>query len=367
MKTKMKLIFSATLALLAAANLTAATPGDTGTNAADPMTALFGDPVIAQGTGVEVKRSQLDEVVAAIRAKAMAQGQNLSDTQLTQFKVMALSDLIATQLLMQKATDADKAKGQKEADDQIAKILKQFGSQDALDLQLKASGKTMAQLRAQAVKAGTTSAVLIRELNAAPSEADMKKYYADHPSDFEQPEKVHVRHILLLTVDPSTRTPLPDDQIAAKRKQIDDLLKRARAGEDFAKLATQYSEDPGSKDDGGELPAFGRGQMMPEFETAAFGLTTNGISDVVTTAYGFHIIKFLGKTPAKKLDYSDVADNLKDYLTLQNLKKQAPAYVETLKKAAKVEVLDTDLKAASDAAAAAAAMAPAADAMPAGQ
>lgn len=366
MKTKLKFIFSALLTVLAAANLTAATPGSTGTNVNDAMTALFGDPVIAKGTGVEVKTSQLDEVVAAIRAKALAQGQNLSDAQLTQYKVMALSDLIATQLLMQKATAADKAKGQKEADDQIAKIIKQFGSQDALDLQLKASGKTMAQLREQAIKAGTTSAVLIRELNAAPTVAEMKKYYEDHPADFEQPEKVHVRHILLLTVDPKTRTPLPDDQIAAKRKQINELLKRARAGEDFAKLATEYSEDPGSKDDGGELPPFSRGQMMPEFEAAAFGLTTNGISDVVTTAYGFHIIKFLGKTPAKKLEYSEVADNLKDYLTLQNLKKLAPAYVEKLKKAAKVEILDPDLKAASEAAEAAAA-APATDAMPADQ
>jgi parvulin-like peptidyl-prolyl isomerase len=352
MKTKIKLIFSATLAVLAATNLSAATSGEAPTNAApvDPMTALFGDPVIAKGSGVEVKRSQLDEVIGAIKAKAMAQGQTISQDQLTQFKQMALSDLIATQLLLQRATDADKAKGQKEADDQIARILKQFGSQDALDRQLKASGKTMDELRAQAAKSGTTSAVLIRELNATPTDADLKKYYDAHPADFEQPETAHVSHILLLTVDPSTRTPLPDDQIKAKRKLIDDLLKRARAGEDFATLAKQYSEDPGSKENGGELPAFPRGQMVPEFEAAAFTMNTNTISDVVTTVYGYHIIKLIERKPAKKLDYASVSDNLKDYLTLQNLKQLAPPYVAKLKKAANVEILDADLKAAAAAA-----------------
>ena len=63
-------------------------------------------------------------------------------------------------------------------------------------------------------------------------------------------------------------------RLQAKRKQIDDILKRAKAGEDFATLATQYSEDPGSKDKGGELPAFrATAEMVPEFEAAAFSLT----------------------------------------------------------------------------------------------
>ena len=97
----------------------------------------------------------------------------------------------------------------------------------------------------------------------------------------------HVRHILLLTIDPVTHAPLTADQITAKRKQIDDILKRAQAGEDFAVLATQYSEDPGSKDNGGELPPFGHGEMVPQFEAAAFSMKTNTISGVVTTRLRF--------------------------------------------------------------------------------
>ena len=87
--------------------------------------------------------------------------------------------------------------------------------------------------------------------------------------------------------DQTTGAELPEDQKKAKRKLADDLLKRARAGEDFAKLAKEYSEDPGSKEKGGEYPPFPRGQMVPEFEAAAFSLNTNQVSDVVTTSYGY--------------------------------------------------------------------------------
>ena len=151
-------------------------------------------------------------------------------------------------------------------------------------------------------------------------------------------------------MDPTTREPLPADQTAAKRKQIDDILKRVKAGEDFAALATQFSEDPGSKDKGGELPPFSHGEMVPEFEAAAFSMETNTVSDVVTTTYGFHIIKLLDKTPAKKVDYADVADKIKDFLSQQKTEKLAPAYLDNLKKGAGVEILDADLKAAAAAA-----------------
>jgi foldase protein PrsA len=244
--------------------------------------------------------------------------------------------------------------GQKDADQQFTNILKHFGSEEAFQRQLTAVGMTMDQLRAKAVQEAVAKAALRRELNVSTTDAEARDYYTNHPSEFEQPETIHVRHILLLTMDPATHAPLSADQVAAKRKQIDDLLKRVKAGEDFATLATQYSEDPGSKDRGGELDPFPRGQMVPEFEAAAFSLATNQVSDVVTTAYGFHIIKVLDKIPAKKntLDtvidetaHTTVMDALKDVLTRQKIAKAAPAYVNKLKIEYGVEILDPNLKA----------------------
>jgi parvulin-like peptidyl-prolyl isomerase len=361
MKTKTKMIFSAALAvaLIALPRAQAATGGNTApataTNVppADAMAALFGDPVIVKGQGFEIKQSQLDDVVNPIKSKAAAAGQMISSDQLAKITQATLNSLIGTQILLQKATDADKAEGKKDADQIIAQKIKQFGSQELVEQQLKAIGKTLDEWRADMTQQATATAVMIRELNAAPTDADVKKYYNDNPTNTVVPEQVHVRHILLLTLDSTTGAPLPDDQVKAKKKQIDDILKQARAGADFAKLAKDNSEDPTTKDNGGELPPFAHGQMVPSFDAAAFSLTNNQISDVVTTQYGYHIIQLLGRTSARKLVLTDkvpqgdatLAEEIKNFLTGQKLREVAPAYIEKLNASPGVEILDPALKA----------------------
>ncbi|MGC9941009.1 MAG: peptidylprolyl isomerase [Verrucomicrobiota bacterium] len=360
---KFKLILSAALMAIAicvrAANENAAA-AVASTNTDDAMKALFGDPDIAKGTGFTIKRSELDEVVSGAKANAAAQGQELPPG----FDASVLDQLISTQVLLQKATDADRAAGQTDADKEYALLVKHAGSPEAFQRQLQAVGITVAELRSKATQEATAIAALKRILSVTVTDAELETYYTNHPSDFEVPETVHVRHILLMTVDASTRppTPLSTNTIAQKRKQIEDLLKRARGGEDFATLAKEFSEDPGSKDEGGELPAFPRGQMVPEFEAAAFSLTNNEISDVITTVYGFHIIKLIDKKPSHKLVLTEkspsngltITEELREALINQKVKKLAPGYVKQLRSEYKVEILDPTLKAEDDAAAAAA-------------
>ena len=124
-------------------------------------------------------------------------------------------------------------------------------------------------------------------------------------------------------------------------------MKRARAGEDFSKLAKEYSEDPGSKDKGGEY-IFPRGQMVPEFEAAAFALGTNQVSDVVTTQFGYHVIKLSEKFPAAKVDFDKSASHIRDFLTQKKLQKEIPTYMAKLRKEANVEILDERLKMQDD-------------------
>jgi peptidyl-prolyl cis-trans isomerase C len=371
MKTKHKMIFTAALtaALIALPRAYAVTGDATATTApadataaatnskpADVMAALFGDPVIVKGNGFEIKQSQLDGVMDGLKARIAGMGQTIPPEELTK---TALTSLIGNQILLQKATDADKADGKKQADQYIDQAIKRIGSQQLVEEQLKAAGKTFDAWRTEMIQQSTATAVMIRELNAKPTDADAQKYYDDHPTASEVPEQVHVRHILLMTMDEKTQAALPDDQVKAKRKQIDDILKRLRAGEDFATLAKEYSEDPGSKANGGELPPFARASvdpqhaMVPEFEAAAFSLTNNQISDVVTTQYGYHIIQLLDKTPARKLALNDklpssdatLADEIKNFLTGQKLQELAPAYIEKLSKSPDVEILDPALKA----------------------
>jgi len=136
------------------------------------------------------------------------------------------------------------------------------------------------------------------------SDAEIDDYYKEHQGDFEE---VRVRHVLISTQPKPEGHPGSkpgDDKAAAKppspeeaRKKAQEVLDRARKGEDFAKLAEQYSDDPGSNKKGGEYDFFSRGQMIPEFDNAAFALKPGEISDIVPTQFGFHIIKLEARRP----------------------------------------------------------------------
>ena len=116
---------------------------------------------------------------------------------------------------------------------------------------------------------------------------DVAEYYALHKEDkFTEPEQVRARHILV-KVAPDAAA----EAKAAARKKAEELLAKVKAGADFAALAKERSDDPGSAAKGGDLGLFPRGRMTPAFEEAAFALQAGGVSDVVETPFGFHVIK----------------------------------------------------------------------------
>ena len=357
MKLKLTVLAACVAGMMSAQAATASAVVTTNDTAADAMTKLFGDPVIVQGTGFTIKRSALDEVVTGAKANAASQGQQLPPD----FQVSVLNQLVTIQLLLQKATAADQLAGQAEADLQYTNLVANFGSVEAFQRKLTAVGMTVDDLRGKAKQEAVAKATLRRELNIDVSETEAQAFYTNNPAKFEEPETAHVLHILLMTMDSSTHTSLSSNTVTSKRKQIDDLLKRAKAGEDFGALAKQYSEDPGSKENNGELPEFTRGQMVPEFEAAAFSLSANQISDVITTQFGYHIIKMIEKKAAKKIDYATAASKIKEYLSGLKTAKTAPAYIKNLRAQYKVEILDPGLKAMEQAAEEAAASA---EAMP---
>ncbi len=118
------------------------------------------------------------------------------------------------------------------------------------------------------------------------------------------------------------------DTITAKSK-VDSILALARNGEDFAKLASEFSEDPGSKERGGDLGFFERRQMVKEFDEAAFNLDTNQVSDVVKTNFGYHIIKLTAKKPYP--DYASERDNLKKMFERQSYQVKRKAFIDNIR------------------------------------
>ena len=140
-------------------------------------------------------------------------------------------------------------------------------------------------------------------INIKVSDSDLEDYYKKNPDVFKDSlyrsnaeEAVWARHILILTMDMSNKKELPADKQEEAKKKAEELLERARNGEDFAKLARENSEDAGSAQYGGDY-VFGKGRMDPEFEKAAFSLKPGEISGLVKTTYGYHIIKLEEKIP----------------------------------------------------------------------
>jgi peptidyl-prolyl cis-trans isomerase C len=337
------------IAPMAAWSVTPDQPASTNSagKAAPSLDALFGDSVVAKGKGVEVKRNALDEAV--VKTKSMYAARQLPAP--ADLEPQALKSLIIQQLILGKATDADRAKGKEAFQDRLTKAKASSGMTDEeFDKRISMTffgGETRAQWDKERTDEATLPIILQRELKVDISDDYVKKFYDDptNTAAFEQPEMVRVSHILLTTDDPQTHQPLPEDKKAAKHKQMEDILKRARAGEDFAKLADQYSEDPGVKENHGEYKFSRNDPFVEEFKTTAFALKDVGqVSDIITSQFGYHIIKLSEKIPAKKVEFEKVKDGIKDHLVQLAFQKQVPAYTAKLVKDADIQILDEKLK-----------------------
>ena len=165
---------------------------------------------------------------------------------------------------------------------------------------------------------------------------DVQRYYEDNEAQYSTPEEVRASHILL-------KTEGKDD--AAVKKEAEDVLAKAKAGADFAELATKYSEDDSNKDKGGDLGFFPKGQMVPEFDAVAFAMQPGQISDLVKTQFGYHIIKMVERKPATKRTLDEVRAQIEDQLKTQRAQDEAQRIVKDLAgKVTKPSDLDTVAK-----------------------
>lgn len=154
------------------------------------------------------------------------------------------------------------------------------------------------------------------------SDAEVQKYYDEHVAEYEKPEQVHARHILLRIAPKAS-----DDDKAAVRKRAEEVLAKVKAGEDFAALAKQYSEDS-SAAQGGDLGSFTRGKMVPPFEQAAFALAPGETSDIVESPFGLHIIKVESKEAAHTQSLDEVRTQITDTLTQEKARDLARTRAE---------------------------------------
>ncbi|OIO67612.1 MAG: hypothetical protein CO186_12925 [Zetaproteobacteria bacterium CG_4_9_14_3_um_filter_49_83] len=172
--------------------------------------------------------------------------------------------------------------------------------------------------------------MLIQEMNESvrkgmkPDAKAIEIYYQTHQDEFTEPAKVRVRQILVRLGEGA--------EVRAKK-----VLEMAKSKESsFEKLVMQYSEDESSKQRGGELPPFGKGKMVAEFEQAAFSLQKEGdVSDLVRTSFGFHIIQLIGHEEKKTLPLAQVTQKIDHVIQQQRFLE----WVEQVKSEMKLKVL----------------------------
>lgn len=164
-------------------------------------------------------------------------------------------------------------------------------------------------------------------------ESDVKIYYKAYKEEFTLPEEVSARHILV-RVDSQA----PAEVRQKAKEKAEHLLKKLKAGADFARLASEVSEDPGSKEKGGDLGFFKKGTMLPEFEKTAFAQKAGELSAIVETQFGFHIIKVEAKKDAVIQPLDKVYENIKEKIRSDRKKSLVEALIDNAMKGAGVEM-----------------------------
>jgi peptidyl-prolyl cis-trans isomerase D len=154
------------------------------------------------------------------------------------------------------------------------------------------------------------------------TDAQLRAAYASSMDSFRTPERVKVRHILLMTQGKT------DAEKKAALAKAQDLLKQIKAGADFAELAKKNSQDPGSAQNGGDLGFIVRGQTVAPFEKFAFSAKPGETSDLVTTEYGYHIIQVESKEPARVKPFEEVKDSLAEQLKKQGVNEKMQTTVD---------------------------------------
>jgi peptidyl-prolyl cis-trans isomerase C len=165
------------------------------------------------------------------------------------------------------------------------------------------------------------------------SDDELKSYYDTHTDEFKAPEMIKARHILVKVEDTAS-----EDEKKKGKEKAEMYLKKIKEGEDFAKLASEVSDDPGSKAKGGDLGFFPKGRMVKPFEDAAFSLKPGEVSGLVETQFGFHIIKVEEKKDSTVETFDAVKDRLRQKLLQDRMRKEVTEFIDKAMQDSKAEI-----------------------------
>lgn len=304
-----------------------------------------GGNVVATVNGEKITSQQLDQRMAMVKQYFTQQGLTLEgkegEEMLNMLKAETLEQMVKQALITQEAKKLGLKVEAKDIDNELKTFKDSFTSEADYKKFLAANGISEPKLRDLVELDLITVKVQnkITEDVKPVSEEEAKKYYDENKQMFSTPEQFQVRHILIATMGKEG----DEAKVAAEAKtQALSILQQLKGNADFAALAKEKSEDPGSAAEGG-LYTFSRGQVVPEFEAATLKLKPGDMTmEPVKTDYGYHIIKLEKVIPASVKNFDEVKAQLVTSLTDEAKTNKFSEYMDDIREKAKVEKTTPD-------------------------
>ena len=295
--------------------------------------ALF-PAVVAKVNGKAVLGRDLEQLVRGELARiGNPEWKNLRDDYRGQLTMEALTSLISTNLLYQKAAAGGVKAMELEVQAEMQKVSKSFESDAEMNAALASQQMDRAGLQKkvaqQIVIAKYIDENVTKKIVVTPEEA--AKYYTAHPSDFQHPDIVRSSHIL---IRPAGDTP-EQDNLAKQRAEA--ILARVQKGEDFSKLAKENSVD-NSASQGGDIGFSSKESLAPEYANAVFSMPVGSVK-LIKTSFGYHVVKVTEKKKEGLSTLEEVKDQLTAFLKDQKGQEELTKLINQLRDQAKVEIL----------------------------
>jgi peptidyl-prolyl cis-trans isomerase C len=290
---------------------------------------------VAVVNGSVITQQDFDVALNAyLQEVSMRMGREVNENEMAQIKSDLLEQLIDQRLLVQESKKKDIKIDEKKYQDQIDRLQKELDTDPNFKALIEQTKYSIAEIKGQIRDHLMISAFVEQTFfdPATVSDEETKAYYDKNKEQFVQPEQVRAQHILIKPDPPES-----DAGKAEALKKIKGVQDKLKAGQDFAALATEYSQCPSSSR-GGDLNFFGRGQMTPPFEAAAFALKVNEVSDIVETDFGYHLIKLTGRTAKTVLNFEEVKDSIASALKKETALRNLEAFLDASKKSGTISL-----------------------------
>lgn len=292
-----------------------------------PQTAS--NPVVLKVNGESIHAANVSLMMQSVQQEVVRAGGQISNEDLVK---AATQRLIEQKMLAQEARRRGLEPDQERVEEVYQQTIQRAGGLASLNEQLGRAGTSAQQLRDAFAEADLVRVLVDREIRPGirVSDEEIAKEFADNPDAFSFPERVKARHIVIASK--------PEDGAetrAAARAKAEAARKRVLAGEDFAAVAREVSEDPAAAN-GGDLGVFSRDMMVEPFANAAFALEPGQVSEVVETQFGFHVIKVEEKRAARAMTLDEVRPRLREMLVTQQLTERIGQLIEQLRQKAAI-------------------------------